>query len=505
MKKQVQAFMMIFTFLLFAGWTVNAQEVEYHFQEGFATNALPAGWAEEGEGVAWSSASSNVHNEYEGDYAAKLRPTDASMITKPVNGAGKLSFWLIVKDNTVNPVLEIDVSANGKETWTTIATNPQNNDEVAYQFLEVDIDNAGEEVYIRFHQTSTGGTSSKGVFVLDDIALTKLPPAANDATLTGITVNGEAMADFALTVYDYIVELPYGTDEIVVDADANNANANVSITQVTDPYGDEAARTATITVTSEDGTATQDYIVVFTVSEYHFKVGFTKTGESVAPIDGWSTGYSYTSTNIAIASGNHGEYPGDAAFKFVRGQEDKAGYLILKKYPNAGTLSFWLAVESADGSENLKVEKKVGFGLATKVAEYTSNELTDDWQLFTIEINEIDSVEITFTPTMTSQGDVRIWMDDIALSGFPVVSTRDILSNLNIDVYPNPVTDYLQINLKDTDFSLMQLYSITGQRVMERAVTASEFNLNVEGLSKGIYFVRFNGKSGSHSVKILKQ
>jgi hypothetical protein len=505
MKKQVQAFMMIFTLLLFSGWTVNAQEVEYHFQEGFATNALPAGWAEEGEGVAWSSAASNVHNEFEGNYAAKLRPTDASLITKPVNGAGKLSFWLIVKDNSVNPVLEIDKSTDGMQTWTTIATDPQDNAEEAYQFLEVDVDDAGEEVYLRFHQTSTGGTSATGVFVLDDIALTKLPPAADDATLTGITVNGDALADFSLSVNDYSVELPYGTDEIVVEADANNANADVSITQVADPYGDEAARTATITVTSEDGTATQDYTVVFTVSEYHFKVGFTKTGESVAPLDGWSTGYTYTSTNVAIASGNHGEYPGDAAFKFVRGQEDKAGYLILKKYPHAGTLSFWLAVESADGSENLKVETKVGFGLATKVAEYTSQDLTDEWQLFTIEINETDSVEISFTPTMTSQGDVRIWMDDIALSGFPVVSARDILSNVNIDIYPNPATNYLYIDLKDADFSMMQLYSITGQKVLEKEVTAKQFNLNVEGLNTGVYFARFSGKSGIHSVKILKQ
>jgi len=223
-----------------------------------------------------------------------------------VNGAGKLSFWLKVKDNTAGGVLDIDKSTDGMETWTTVTTDPQDNDNAEFQFIEVDINDAGTEVYIRFHQTSTGGSSSTGIFTIDDVSLTKLPPSADDATLTDIVINGEALATFSLSVNDYAVELPYGSDEIVVEAMPNNSNATVNITQVTYPYGSEAERTATISVTSEDESVTQDYTVVFTVSNYHFKEGFSATGESAVPFPGWIAGFTYVSTNIGIASGNHG-------------------------------------------------------------------------------------------------------------------------------------------------------------------------------------------------------
>ncbi|MDF1573225.1 MAG: T9SS type A sorting domain-containing protein [Bacteroidales bacterium] len=501
MKKQLLTIATMFIFMLFAGWTAQAQE--YHFQEGFATNDFPPGWS--GIEIAWSSSSTNAHNEFEGDYCAKPRPTDAELVTKPVNGAGKLSFWLKVKDNTAGGVLDIDKSTDGMETWTTVTTDPQDNNNADFQFIEVDINDASTEVYIRLHQTSTGGSSSTGIFTIDDISLTKLPPSADDATLTGITINGEALATFALSVNDYAVELPYGSDEIVVEATPNNSNATVNITQVANPYGSEAERTATISVTSEDESVTQDYNIVFTVSDYHFKTGFSATGESVAPFPGWIAGYTYVSTNIAIASGNHGEYPGDAAFKFIRGQEDKAGYLISSKYTNAGTLSFWLAVEAADGSETLKVEKKVGFGLNEEVAEYTSAELTDEWQLFSIDIMETDSVQFTFTPTMTTDGDVRIWMDDLALTGFPVVSAKDVISKANIRLYPNPASDYLRVDLKNEDFSQVNIFSVSGQNVLERTIDEREFFMDVSSLKTGIYFARFTGASGTYAIKLVKQ
>lgn len=501
MKKQLLKIATMFIFMLFAGWTAQAQE--YHFQEGFATNDFPPGWS--GIEIAWSSSSTNAHNEFEGEYCAKPRPTDAELVTKPVNGAGKLSFWLKVKDNTAGGVLDIDKSTDGMETWTTVATDPQDNENADFQYLEVDINDASTEVYIRFHQTSTGGSSSTGIFTIDDISLTKLPPSADDATLTGITINGEAMATFSLSVNDYNVELPYGSDEIVVEATPNNSNAVVNVTQVSNPYGSEAERTAIISVTSEDESVTQDYTIVFTVSDYHFKEGFSATGESVAPFPGWIAGYTYVSTNIAIASGNHGEYPGDAAFKFIRGQEDKAGYLITSKYTNAGTLSFWLAVEAADGSETLKVEQKVGFGLNEKVAEYTSDDLTDEWKYFSIDINEEDSVQITFTPSMTTDGDVRIWMDDLALSGFPVVSAKDIISKADVRLYPNPASDYLRVDLGSADFDHVSIFSVSGQKILSKTIDESEFSMDISSLKTGIYFARFSGAGGTHAIKLVKQ
>ena len=87
------------------------------------------------------------------------------------------------------------------------------------------------------------------------------PASKDNAKLDGITVNGNALADFHADTLNYIVELPYGTTEIpMVAATASSKNATVAITQAATVDG-----TATIVVTAENGTTTRTYTVSFTL------------------------------------------------------------------------------------------------------------------------------------------------------------------------------------------------------------------------------------------------
>lgn len=82
-----------------------------------------------------------------------------------------------------------------------------------------------------------------------------------DATLSGITVNGTALAGFSSTTYAYNHELPALTvNAPVVAATANNPAATVSITQAESTEG-----TATISVTSVDGSTKNEYVINFSV------------------------------------------------------------------------------------------------------------------------------------------------------------------------------------------------------------------------------------------------
>ena len=94
------------------------------------------------------------------------------------------------------------------------------------------------------------------------IAFTKAPAAKDDATLSAITINGEALEGFAPETTAYNVELPFGTTVVpVVAATPTSSKATVSVTQATAVNGK-----ATIHVVAEDGTTTKDYTVQFSVA-----------------------------------------------------------------------------------------------------------------------------------------------------------------------------------------------------------------------------------------------
>jgi outer membrane lipopolysaccharide assembly protein LptE/RlpB len=84
----------------------------------------------------------------------------------------------------------------------------------------------------------------------------------SDATLHGITVNGEAISSFDANTFNYQVTLPYGTTTLPeVAASSNDINALVDITQAEALPG-----TASIQVTAADGQTQLTYTVSFTLA-----------------------------------------------------------------------------------------------------------------------------------------------------------------------------------------------------------------------------------------------
>ncbi len=86
--------------------------------------------------------------------------------------------------------------------------------------------------------------------------------AKNDATLKSITIDGEALADFAPATLIYNVELPFGTTTVPeVVGIANSSEAKVNVNPAASLPG-----TTTIVVTPKEG-ETKTYNINFTVAE----------------------------------------------------------------------------------------------------------------------------------------------------------------------------------------------------------------------------------------------
>lgn len=499
MKKQLQIILITGLFLLFS---VSVVAQTYHFQEGFETNAPPAGW------LATNVAYSTTHNNglYSGTYSIKLKPNESFLMFKALNTAANLQFYVKVRDTTSlsNFHLTIEKSYD-KVAWTEIGKDPcdMENDSV-FQLVNIGVNDAASELYIRFHATSVNGTAALGLCYIDDVSVTKMALEPNDATLTDFTFNGTSIDGFTASNLVYAMEVAYNVEQILMGGIPNNPNAVLTITNPTNLRGYEADRTGSVKVTSQDGTATKTYKIVFTVSDFIYKIGFVNTGDGVMPMPGWRGGYTYTSATIPM--GNHGVFTGPAALKFMRGQPDKIGYLTSAKYIKSDTLTFWLAVDQPDGVENLLVEKKVNGGVSIQLDNITSSRMTGQWQKFTYFIGETDSTQIIFTPTLTPEGLTRIWIDDLSLKGVKVsgLSVPEKGADVMLSVYPNPAKDFLTIQLPDLELTTLAVSDASGRDVLVKNIEGKAFTIDVQYLPSGIYFIAFKGINHSFTKRFVK-
>ena len=87
--------------------------------------------------------------------------------------------------------------------------------------------------------------------------------ASTNAKLSNIFVNGSAISNFQPAIYNYTVELPYGTTAIpTISAEAQEDEQTINITQPTSITG-----TASITVTAADKKTTATYTIQFKVAQ----------------------------------------------------------------------------------------------------------------------------------------------------------------------------------------------------------------------------------------------
>ena len=496
MRRKITIIGMSMAVLLAAGSLTMSGQI-YHFQEGFADT--PEGWTLTNTFLTGSS--SNVNNLYPGEKAVKMKGVSSTVQTAAYETADSLYYWILPKAEGTS--LKVEYSFNDGTDWTLLEDfQPTAGELDSYQDRKLEIKNEGI-VIIRF--TATGGADGDGIFYLDDVALTKLPAADDDASLAEIRVNGELVSKFKADSMWYASSLFY-TEEVVVTAVANNPEATVDITQPTDIFGDSIARTAVINVSSKDGSTSLSYAVTVSISYYLMQNGFVSTGENIFGFPGWELLYTWTSTNIG-GPGNHGDYEGEAALKFIRGQPNKQGGMISPKLTNVGTLSFWLYIADQDSAATLKITTQTGFAPAQDLATITDTDLSDsEWTMFSYDINAADSTVISFTPTLSVDGSTRIWMDDMAITPDHVVGIDPpTFASELLKVYPNPATDVVYIEAVESQPYNASIYSITGQKVRTFQLKDHVQTVPIGDLNSGMYVILVECDSGSLTAKFIKE
>jgi type IX secretion system substrate protein len=79
-------------------------------------------------------------------------------------------------------------------------------------------------------------------------------------------------------------------------------------------------------------------------------------------------------------------------------------------------------------------------------------------------------------------------------------------ADMGIDLYPNPVSDYLLINNKNDRSLDYSIYDISGRRINQGIVNGgSEMKIHTSNLKAGIYFLRLENDKYTNTSKIIKK
>jgi hypothetical protein len=73
-------------------------------------------------------------------------------------------------------------------------------------------------------------------------------------------------------------------------------------------------------------------------------------------------------------------------------------------------------------------------------------------------------------------------------------------------IYPNPTSDFVSILLpKSIDRAIVTIYTILGQKVLDKEITAQSASISLKALNKGMYIYKVESNSFSKSGKIIKR
>ncbi|SIS81542.1 Por secretion system C-terminal sorting domain-containing protein [Chryseobacterium ureilyticum] len=108
--------------------------------------------------------------------------------------------------------------------------------------------------------------------------------------------------------------------------------------------------------------------------------------------------------------------------------------------------------------------------------------------------------------TLDADGNTRnATTPDLGAFEFTVESMAvNDVSKKKINLYPNPVVDYLYIN-NDGKIRNVEIYNISGQRVINEVVNAEKASVDMRKVPVGVYILKVNTERGSESTKVIKK
>ena len=104
------------------------------------------------------------------------------------------------------------------------------------------------------------------------------------------------------------------------------------------------------------------------------------------------------------------------------------------------------------------------------------------------------------TVTLTNNGGTALGGNNTTVLTFTITvqsiaptGINDVAAQNDMEVYPNPAADYINVVIPDNDVKTITIVDVTGRIVKEETVTSLQFTMNTADLPSGIYFIIAKG------------
>jgi hypothetical protein len=117
-------------------------------------------------------------------------------------------------------------------------------------------------------------------------------------------------------------------------------------------------------------------------------------------------------------------------------------------------------------------------------------------------LNHLEVVNLVYDNTPALQ---QIYDDHFVTSCEAIILNNENLSDLNIQVFPNPTSDILNIKMENQASAQLTIFDIYGKKVLEKMeVNQSEIQLSTSSFSQGVYFLRIEMEGKELVKKFIK-
>ena len=176
------------------------------------------------------------------------------------------------------------------------------------------------------------------------------------------------------------------------------------------------------------------------------------------------------------------------------------GDAFAKKFTNADQDYFKLHIY---GYSNGSIADSTEFYLADFThADSTLDYIVTDWQYVELLPGPYDSVSFDLSSSDVGAFGMNtpayFCIDNVG--NFPLSSNT--INQEIIKIYPNPFSDFIYINSKDSDNYTISLFNILGELIIDKKINLQQLNLS--NLPNGQYFLKIESESGIINEKILK-
>jgi hypothetical protein len=218
-------------------------------------------------------------------------------------------------------------------------------------------------------------------------------------------------------------------------------------------------------------------------------------GTFTTPLSWQNNNYLFSNNSLysGITNQNNAGSKG-MAIKSVSGSEFKLNQFV---YYNWG--------ESSTVTNTIK-----GFRNGSEVASMTFEGYVSSYIPMTITLtsafSNVDEVRLYITGGgyLGNQSATNHSINSIKVSS-PVLGVNDYEISSKINIYPNPATSQVTIDVKELDNLNLEVSDTNGRKIFEEKLDGSSNTVNINQLSSGIYLFKVNSSQGTATTKVIKK